>query len=150
MAGIRARTIFLPIIIFALFGCDPSKGKQEAEGVADHIHAQVGQKDFAAIYKEASDTFRETGSESDFVRFMESFASSAGAFKKATEIAWEAGYDSRVGRIYSLIYDLEFDNGTAREKLILRAADRGTIKLHAMQLGGIQQNDKPAAPKQTT
>ena len=130
------------LIMAAAPNYDFSRGKQEAERIADRIHVQIQQGDYSAIYNEATLGFKAQGSEAEFIRFMTDYRQRTGAFKKATQVVFEVGMDSTPAEIYSFIYDLEFENGHLTEKLTLTPSDTGKMQLRALNWSTVHPNEK--------
>jgi hypothetical protein len=148
----RLTAAILPLAaLIGIFGCNFFLGKSAGEAVAARIHAQVQQKDYSAIYNEASAGFKQTAPESDFIEFMQNYSSKTGAFKQATQVAWEIGVDATAGKMYTFVYELEFENGTVREKLVFSRSEQGKMQLRSLQWSPVQRKAKPTErPPQTT
>jgi len=116
-------------IITGLFACDFGKDEKDAKAFAERIHEQMQAGNYVSIYNQGTSHFKGTGNESQFVAMMQKYQSEAGLLKKAQPIAYEAGVDSNVGKIYVLVYDLEFERARLRERLILTRSEQGQMQL---------------------
>jgi hypothetical protein len=137
--GVQALTI---LALLGLFGCDFFSGKRAGEAVAERIHEEIRLGNYSAIYTETSPGFREASPESAFTGFMQNLAGKVGRFKKATEIGYQMEYHSSEGKLYSLVYILEFDNAAVRETLVF-ISDNGKMLLRSINFAPVEQKETP-------
>jgi hypothetical protein len=128
--------MILAALMFGL-GCNSSKDLDDANVVAERIHEQLRAGNYQAIYNESAPRFKSVGSEAEFITAMQRQRSFAGALKNATEIAYEAGYDSSVGKIFILVYDVEFERGKTRERLTFTRSISGQMQLWKLDIAPV-------------
>lgn len=90
-------TLVLPLILTTP-GCSNQQDRSEALKAADRIHCFVRKQDFAAIYRESSDGFKQEGDESKFVEGMKAIYENVGALKDAKPVAYQSTIDSNAGK----------------------------------------------------
>ena len=124
-------TLALTLILttLALAGCSQEKDRSDALKAADRIHSFAKKQDFASIYREASDSFKQEGDESNFVESMRAIHESAGALKGAKPVAYQQTLDSNVGKQHVLIFDVEFERARGRERLLFTRTESGEMRL---------------------
>ena len=125
-------SIFL--IVALLVGCNVQRDQTDASAVASRVHFQMQASDFAAIYRESAPRFKGVGSESKFISMMQQMSQESGLLKKADEIAYQTGIDSNVGRTHVLLFNLEYEHGHARERMILTRSDSGQMQLWKLDI----------------
>jgi hypothetical protein len=126
--------ILLPMLlastlILTTLGCSNQQDRSDALKAADRIHSFVKKQDFAAIYRESSDGFKEDGDESKFVEGMKAIYDSVGVLKDAKLVAYQSTIDSNAGKQHGLIFDLNFERASARERLVFTRAKSGEMQL---------------------
>lgn len=130
----------MPMILAALMsviGCNSSKDRDDAKVVAERVHGQLRAGNYQAIYNESAPRFKTVGSEADFINAMQRQRSFAGLLKNATELAYETGVDASAGRIYVLVYDLEFERGQTRAHMIFTRSASGQMQLWKLDVAPI-------------
>lgn len=120
--------LFTSIVVF-LIGCNVEQDRREAQKAAERIHSQLQSKDYTSVYRESGKSFREVGDESRFVAGMRQLYEENGSLKSATSIAYQSGVDSNAGRIHTLIFNLEFERGRAKERIVLTRSTNGQMQL---------------------
>ena len=94
--------------------------------------------DFEAVYRKSAPRFKTVGSESEFVAGMKKLQEKLGLLKNANEIAYQTGLDSRIGRTHLLVFDLEYDRGSARETLTLVQSENGGMQLWKLDIQPVE------------
>ena len=112
-----------------LIGCNVQQDRLEAQKAAERIHSQLQSQDYASVYRESGKSFREVGDEAKFVAGMRLLYEENGGLKRATSIAYQAGVDSDAGRTHTLIFNLEFERGRAKERMVLTRSSSGQMQL---------------------
>jgi hypothetical protein len=84
----------------ALAGCLNQEDRTEALTAAERIHSFVRKQDFASIYRESSDGFKQNGDGSRFVASMEAIYQSVGTLKGAKAVAYQSTIDSNAVHKY--------------------------------------------------
>lgn len=133
----RMIRLYIPMTLAALmFGndCNSSRDRDDANVVAGRVHEQLRAGNYQAIYNESAPRFKNVGSEAEFITAMQRQHSFEGLLKNATEIAYEAGYDSSVGKIFILVYDVEFERGRTRERLTFTRSISGRMQLWKLDI----------------
>jgi len=126
------KTVVLLIAVCATVGCSPKKEEKAAKGAApqansgastatkddankndavtaaERVCLQMRNGDFAAIYKQSSPAFKQSGSEAQFVSFMKGLQQKTGALKAAKEADYKSAENKELGTIYSVTCDMEF------------------------------------------
>ena len=114
----QIRWLLLATIVLFFAGCYSKADEGDALKVASRIHTQMQNGDFSGIRREASPTFRQAMDESTFVSTMQQIQKDYGVLRKWTPIAYQSGVDSRAGRNHTLLFDVEFERGRSRERLV--------------------------------
>lgn len=96
---------------------------------AERIHSFVRKQDFASIYRESSDGFKQDGDESRLVESMKAIYESVGALKEAKPIAYQNTVDSKAGKLHVVIYDLQFERGRGKERIVFTRTQNGEMRL---------------------
>lgn len=109
-------------------GCGFRRDKEDARLAAARIHSQMLSRNFAAIYDESATGFK-TVDQSEFVARMNELQDKLGRIKNRTEIAYQRGLDTRVGRTHALVFDLQCDVGHVRQTLVLVRTGSGGMQL---------------------
>ena len=122
-------TITLVFTSLTLAGCASQQARSDALRAADRIHVFITKQEFASIYRESSDSFKQEGDESRFVESMTAIYESVGALKNAKPVAYQSTIDSNVGRQHVLIFDLEFERARGRERLLFTRTKNGEMQL---------------------
>ena len=122
-------TLIAALLLFTAVACSVEQDRADAQRVADRIHSQLQKGDFASVYRESSPGFKQVGDESRFVSGMIELRKERGSLKRITRIAFQTGVDSNAGRNHTLVLDLEFDGGRARERMVLTRSDAGQMQL---------------------
>ncbi|HEV2913270.1 MAG TPA: hypothetical protein VGX92_08140 [Pyrinomonadaceae bacterium] len=126
------KAIILTLVLL-LPSCNIERDRVDAEKVAERVHSQIRAGDYSAIYRESSQRFKSVGSESEFVSRMEQFHRDNGSLKTASEISYKAGIDSNVGRTFVLIFNLDFEQGHATERMIFTRYN-GQVQLWKLEI----------------
>lgn len=122
-----ALTIVLTTLSFA--GCSNQQDRTEAMAAAERIHSFVRKQDFAPIYRESSEGFKQDGDESRLVESMKAIYQSVGALEEAKPIAYQNTIDSKAGRPHVVIYDLQFERGRGKERIVFTRTENGEMRL---------------------
>ena len=128
----RIRPIALALTVVttvALAGCLNQQDRAEALTAAERIHSFVRTQDFASIYRESSDAFKQNGDESRFVASMKAIYESIGTLKGAKAVAYQSTIDSNAGRLHVLMFDLEFERGRGKERVVFTRDKNGELRL---------------------
>lgn len=112
-----------------LAGCSSQQDRAYALKAADRIHYLIRKQDFASIYRESSDSFKQEGEESKFVESMRGIYESVGALKEAKAVAYQETIDSNTGKQHILIFDLAFEHDRGRERLVFTRTNSGEMQL---------------------
>ena len=96
---------------------------------AERIHSFVRKQDFASIHRESSDGFKQDGDESRLVESMKAIYESVGALKEAKPIAYQNTVDSKAGKLHVVIYDLQFERGRGKERIVFTRTQNGEMRL---------------------
>ena len=121
-------------ILSVLPSCVTSKERNKAEAVAVRVHEYMRVADFASIYQESEPRFKTVGTESEFVSSMRGIQEQLGSLKHAEVIGYEVKFDSRVGKMHELYFDLEYEHGRAAENLVVVRSGSGNMKLWALDI----------------
>ena len=121
-------TLGLTLILTAL-GCSNQQDRSDALKAADRIHSLVKKQDFAFIYRESSDGFKQEGDESKFVEGMKTIYENVGVLKDAKPVAYQSTIDSNGGKQHVLIFDLEFERARARERVVFIRTKNSEMRL---------------------
>ena len=133
---LKSPIIVATVILF--LSCNTQQDRRDAEEKASRIHAQLQRGDFLSIYGESSSGFKQVGNESTFITGMQRFLKENGSLKTATEVAYLASFDSNAGRTHTLIFDLEFERGRAKERMIFVRSSNGQMELWDLSVDPIQ------------
>ena len=114
--------------------CGIERERIAAESVAARVHDNMRAGDFAVVYKESAPRIKTVATESEFVDFYKQVQQNFGLLKRANEVAYEARYDSRIGRMHVLMFDLEYERGRVHETMTLVRSDSSEMQL--WMLGG--------------
>ncbi len=127
-----ARVRALKLLLLAV-ACSPScnieQDRRDARVIADRVHSQMQSGDFSGIYRESAPRFKSVGTEPQFISMMQQFFEQNGKLVKAQEVAYQAGIDSRAGRTHTLTFDVDYERGHARERLIFTRDANGQMHL---------------------
>jgi hypothetical protein len=115
--------------------CGIERERTAAESVAARVHDSMRAGDFAVVYKESAPRIKTVATESEFVDYFKEVQQNFGLLKTANEVAYEARYDSRIGRMHVLVFDLEYERGRVREILTLVRSDSGEMQLWKLAIG---------------
>jgi hypothetical protein len=126
---LRLLQILLATTIVLHFACNTRQDQADALNAAEKIHAQIKNVDFQSIYRESDDTFKAAGDESKFVEHMKRIHEVAGSLKAATPIAYQSTLDSNVGRKHILSFNLEFERGPGKERMVFTRSGNGQMRL---------------------
>lgn len=128
------------ILIFAAWccGCSVERDMADARAVAGRVHAQMKAGDYAAMYREAAPRFQSVGSEAQLIALMQQFRQENGTLKEAKEVAYQNRVDTSVGRNYVLLYDVTYEHGRARERMILTRAGGGRMQLWKLDVDPVK------------
>jgi hypothetical protein len=85
--------------------------------------------DLAAIYRESSPGFKAATSETQLVSIIQEINQENGSLKKAEEVAYQTGVDSRIGRTYVLLFKLEYERREIKERMTLTRSDGGQMQV---------------------
>jgi hypothetical protein len=126
----------IAIVASATFwtACGTERERTAAESVAAHVHDNMRAGDFAVVYKESAPRIKTVATESEFVDYFK-VQQNFGLLKTANEVAYEAKYDSRIGRMHVLVFDLEYERGRVHEILTLVRSDSGEMQLWKLAIG---------------
>lgn len=116
-------------LILTTSGCSNQQDRSDALKAADRIHSFVKKQDFASIYRESSDGFKQEGDESKFVEGMKAIYENVGVLKDAKPVAYQTTIDSNAGKQHVLIYDVEFERARAREHVVFIRTKSGELRL---------------------
>lgn len=116
-------------ITVGVAGCTSEHDRADALKAADRIHFLARNKDFASVYREASDEFKQEGEESKLIESMKAIFESAGALKDVEPVAYQSTVDSKTGRQHILIFDLAFEHAHGRERLVFIRTKSGEMRL---------------------
>ena len=119
--------IFFAVLLIS--GCYSKHDETDALNVAAKINSQLQQGDFASIYRQAGPSFRQEGDESKYVSVMTQYFKETGALRKITPRAYQSGVDSKAGRHHVLLFDLEFERGHGRERMVFTRSASGQMEL---------------------
>ena len=120
----------LLVLTFLLWAaCSLQRDPDDARAAAARINSEMISGNFASVYRESAPTFRELGSESEFVAGLQGLQKRLGSIRKATEVAYQTNVDSTLGRTHLLLFDLEYDRGRAREGLMFVRSPGGRMEL---------------------
>jgi hypothetical protein len=128
--------LFTAIFVFSI-GCNVQQDRMEAQKAAERIHSQLQSLDYASVYRESGESFKEVGDESKFIAGMRLLYEENGTLKTATPIAYQSGVDSNVGRTHTLIFNLEFERGRAKERMVLTRSTSGPMQLWDLRIDPI-------------
>jgi hypothetical protein len=117
-----------------LLNCSIQRDAEEARAVARRVHRQMLTGDFATIYNDAAPAFKAEGSGPDFVAGLSEFQQQLGLLKSQQEVSYQTVIDSKIGRTHLLTFDLEFDQGRARERLMLARSNTGKMELWRLDI----------------
>jgi len=137
MRSIYWKRSILPLVfgcLLLVIGCNVAQDKTDAEAVATRINSQLQIGDFASIYRESSQSFKQVGNEAKFVAGMELFHKENGDLRKITPIAYQTGVDSKAGRTHVLIFQIDCDRGGSRERMVLTRSQSGRMELWDLAL----------------
>lgn len=124
-----ALPLTMVLTALTLAGCSQQKDRSDAVRAADRIHSFVKKQDFASIYRESSDTFKQEGDESKFVENMKAIYENAGALKDAKPVAYQQTIDSNVGIQHVIMFDLAFERVRGRERMVFTRTESGEMRL---------------------
>jgi hypothetical protein len=127
-------TILAFLVSVTFTACTSAEDRAEAKVVADKIHAHLISSEFAAIYDESAPRFKTVGSKHEFVSQMTSFHERVGLLNRITEIAYESQVDSSIGKTHVLLFKLEYEHGTATERLTIVRSPAGDMQLWKLDL----------------
>ena len=131
---LNTRIILILFTVALIVGCNVERDRADARAVAARVHSQMQAGDFAAIYRESAPRFKSVGSESQFISQMQQYFQASGKLKKADEIAYQSTVDSNVGKMHTLNFNVEYENGHAQERLIFTRADNGQMQLWKLDI----------------
>ena len=120
--------ILVLVIMSTQAGCNVNINRAEAQKTAARIHHQFANGDFASIYRDSSEHFKQL-EEKEFISSMEQIRQDYGPLQGATVIAYQSGVDTKMGVTDVIISDLEFVKAKAREKMIFSRAEDGSLLL---------------------
>lgn len=126
---LKALTLTIILTSLSLAGCSSEQDRTEAMAAAERIHSFVRKQDFASIYRESSDGFKQDGDESRLVESMKAIYESVGALKEAKPIAYQNTVDSKAGKLHVVIYDLQFERGRGKERIVFTRTQNGEMRL---------------------
>jgi hypothetical protein len=101
---------------------------------AARIHSFVEKQDFASIYRESSDGFKQDGDESRLVASMNAIYEGVGALKEAKPVAYQSTIDSKAGRLHVVMFDLEFERGRGKERMVFTRTKNGEMRLWDIEI----------------
>jgi hypothetical protein len=133
------RILFLGAVI-SLSGCNVEQDRLEAKKAAERIHSQLQSQDYASVYRESGKSFREVGDESKFIAGMRQLHEDHGSLKTTTPVAYQSGVDSDAGRTHTLIFNVEFERGRARERMVLTRSPSGQMQLWDLRFDPDERN----------
>jgi hypothetical protein len=125
----RIRWLLLATIVLLFVGCYSKADERDALKTAAKIHSQMQNGDFSGIRREASPSFRQGMDESTFVSTMQQIQKDYGVLRKWIPIAYQSGVDTKAGKNYTLVFDVEFERGRSRERLVFVRSASGQMEL---------------------
>jgi hypothetical protein len=112
-----------------LAGCGFRENKQKADGAVDVFHRQFNGSQYSEIYRAATSAFRSTGSEADFVAYLEGVRGKLGAFKTLTQGSTNVN-STPGGTFVNLTSNSQFDQGTAVEEFTFQIVGERAVLQH--------------------
>jgi hypothetical protein len=110
----------------------------DARAVVGRVHYQMKAGDYSSIYRESATRFQSVGSEAQFISLMQKFSQEHGAIREAKEVAYQTGVDTNIGRNHVLLYDVTYEHGRARERMVLTRDRSGQMQLWKLDLDPIK------------
>jgi hypothetical protein len=126
------------IIVAWSIGCSVKRDMADAKAVAGRIHSQMKAGDYFSIYRESATRFQSVGSEAQSISLMQQFSQENGAIREAKDVAYQTGVDSGIGRNHVLLYDVTYEHGRARERMILTHDKGGQMQLWKLDMEPIK------------
>lgn len=135
---LQLATLLMVIASLSIFvSCTSEKDMRATKTAAARINSQMRNKEFANIYRESSPLFKTT-SESDFVAQITELQKKLGPIKNISDRAYQSGMDNNVGRIFTLISDVEYETGHGRQTLVFVRGENGAMQLWKLGFDPIQ------------
>jgi hypothetical protein len=115
----------ITLLLLSLPACTSRKYRQVAEAAVDKFHNQLNRNEFAEIYEESDEVFREKSKKEDVVSYFANTTLKLGKVK-SKKLAGSVVKDSPDGRgkLVSLGYTTEYVDGlVATEQFVWRVVD---------------------------
>ncbi len=105
-----------------LTACSIDEDTRIARQAVASFHQRLNQGDYREIYGNAAREFVESDTEENLVAFLQAVHAKLGDHIKAVQTNWHVNYGSQ-GRIVTLVYDSEYQQGRATETFVFRISD---------------------------
>lgn len=103
-------------LFFVAIGCSSfTKGKEVAEGKVSYFHEQLNAEQYAEIYRQSDERFKNAVKEADSTALFEAVHRKLGKVKNATVTSWKVD-STPAGTFVSLAYKTEFTGGDGVEQ----------------------------------
>ena len=119
----RACTVL--VVLFTI-GC--SKSVETAEAATEEFRRRCARGAFSDIFLDAAPEFQKSANERDFVKLMDNVREQLGNCQSSKRSAWQA-FAGTGGQAVTLIYNSEFERGTATEEFVWRIRGEATVLL---------------------
>jgi len=130
-------SFFILLAVLAV-SCTSRRDEDDALKAAGKIHSQFQRGEYVAVYQEAADGLKRAIDEQSFVAAMRRLHEGNGILRKITPIGYQTGIDSRSGRNYILLFDLEFERLRARERLVFIRSQSQRMELWDLVMDKMQ------------
>lgn len=119
-------------------GCNVERDIADARAVVGRVHSQMNAGDYSSIYRESATRFQSVGSEAQFISLMQRFSQENGGIREAKEVAYQTGVDTNIGRNHVLLYDVTYEHGRAKERMVLTRNGDGQMRLWKLDLDPVK------------
>jgi hypothetical protein len=107
----------------------------DAAILKEKVLAQVKAGDFSAIYREASEGFREIGQEQQFLALWQKQLQQTGAFKEAKEVSHTVRPQDK---FLVFIYNVKYEKAGKELRLTFGRSKKGKMELTGINLSDIK------------
>ena len=125
-----------------LTGCSAEAETAPAENGVAEFRQLMASGRYRDIYSAAAEDFRQTGSETTALRFLEHVADTLGPVRESTKQRWRVTTGSS-GTMVALGYTTEFARGRGTEEFVFRVSG-GTAKLAGYHINSMDLMMPPA------
>jgi hypothetical protein len=109
--------VFLLLSCSVIVGCGAKKDLDEAQGAVGVFHAQLDTENYAAIYSQADQRFRDASKQEEFLALMTAIHNKLGTIQSTERQGFNVFFNTS-GTQVRVTYATKFTGGDAQEQFI--------------------------------